>query len=108
MAHTAIFKMDNNKDLQYSTENSEGSLGKNGYIHMYGWSTLLSTETIKILLTGYMPIQNKKLQKKIHLYAFFLFICLVIGTQPRTEKGREKDILRPLQHHKKNYMSVLR
>ena len=49
---TALLKMDNRKDLLYSTGNSanvmgqprwERSLGKNGYVHMYCRVTLLST-----------------------------------------------------------------
>ena len=43
--HTALFKMDNRQDVLYSTGASaqcylaawtEGSLGENGYMHMYG------------------------------------------------------------------------
>ena len=43
--HTAVFKMDNHKNLLYSTENSaqcmqqpgwERSLGENKYMYMYG------------------------------------------------------------------------
>ena len=30
-----------------------GSLGKNGYMYMYGWSLLCSLETITTLLVGY-------------------------------------------------------
>ena len=39
----------------------EGSLGDNGYMHMYD----CSLETITTLLISYNPIQNKKLKKKV-------------------------------------------
>ena len=32
-------------------------------MYMYGWVPLLSPETIKTLLIGYTPIQNKKIFK---------------------------------------------
>ena len=56
-----------NKDLTCGTLLSvmwqpgwEGSLGDNGYMHMYD----CSLETITTLLISYNPIQNKKLKKK--------------------------------------------
>ena len=65
-------------------------------------------KTTTILLTGYTPIQNKKLGKKIHLYAFFLFICLVIGDPTKNLEGqKEKIFFIPYSTIKKNYMSVL-
>ena len=35
-------------------------LGENGYMYVYDWAP----KTITTLLTGYTPIQNKKLKKK--------------------------------------------
>ena len=60
--HTAIFSMDNYKDILYITGTSaqwyvqpgwEGSLGENEYMHMYGWVPSLFTWTITILLVDY-------------------------------------------------------
>ena len=36
----------------------EGSLGENGYMHMYGSVPSCSPETIRTLLIGYTPTQN--------------------------------------------------
>ena len=52
--HTAIFKMDNQQGPTYCVAQetllnvrwqprTEGSLGENGYMYVYGWVTLLST-----------------------------------------------------------------
>ena len=60
--HTAIFNMDNYKDILYITGTSaqwyvqpgwERSLGENEYMHMYGWVPSLFTWTITILLVDY-------------------------------------------------------
>ena len=39
----------------------EGSLGENGYMHMYAWVPLLSTWNYHNIVNSYTPIQNKKL-----------------------------------------------
>ena len=71
--HTAIFKMDTNKHLLYSTWNSAqcyvpvemggGFEGKDTRTCM-AESLRCSPETTTTLLTGYTPIQNKKFKVK--------------------------------------------
>ena len=109
--------MDNNKDLQYSTENSVqccvaawmGGVFGEERIHTYVWLSPVAVHLkLPQLLTGYIPIQNKKLEKKTHLYAFFLFICLVIGDPTKNLEGqKDKIFFIPYSTIKKNYMSVL-
>ena len=59
------------KARRWARRELEGSLGENGCMCMCGWVPSLSTGTIAtlfinviLLLTGYIPIQNKKLKKK--------------------------------------------
>ena len=42
----------------------EGSL-KDGYMYVFDWVPLCPYETITALLTGYIPVQNKKLKQAV-------------------------------------------
>ena len=85
-----------NKDLTCGTLLSvmwqpgwEGSLGDNGYMHMYD----CSLETITTLLISYNPIQNKKFKKKS---IFPLAVTkMVLNHNPgrETESGSSQFIL---------------
>jgi len=76
--YTLIYlKWITNKVPLYRTENSaldmvapawEGSLGKNGYMYMYGWVLCCPPETVTTFLISYTPIQNKKLKKKRNIH----------------------------------------
>ena len=69
-----MFKMDIQKDLLYVARETlpkvmwwpvwEGSLGENGYMHMYGWVPSLLTWNYHNMLIGYTPKHNKKFSLK--------------------------------------------
>ena len=55
----------------------KGSSRENWYMYLYGESLCCPPETIKLLLIGYTPIQNKKFFKKI--YGLILSITDAMG-----------------------------
>ena len=98
---TAICKMDNQQGLRYSTWNSAlsawmGEAFRGEWIHVYTW---LSPFPIYLklsqcsLLTGYIPIQKRKL-KKIHCLTQFILnptvnhrqLCYVLSSSKSSAK----------------------
>ena len=95
----------NNKDLLYSTGNSaecyvaaqmSGGFGGK-WIHVYIWlNPFAGPETITASLTGYTPIQNKKLNKTKQKEILYCGQCLHHMGKPKTQEPLSTPTFHPL------------